>query len=135
MVMPRRKTSWFIGFLSAGLLVFLAGQVHTGSAARAEPGVHIVRSDEHGLVLDVYAPVYAIETQTPAVINYQQLNVPGFAPTTEPGKPQLPQWTALLGVPAEARVEIRVLSDESELLAGKFNLSPSSSPAPLTDDR
>ncbi len=132
--MLRRKASWFIGFLSAGLLVFLAVQVHTGSAARAEPGVHIVRSDEQGLVLDVYAPFYAIEMQTPAAINYQQLTVTGFEATTEPGKPQLPQWTALLGVPAEARVEIHILSDESELLAGKFNLSPSPSPAPLTDD-
>ena len=133
--MPNRKAWWLIGFLAIGWLIFLAGQVHSLSAARAEPGVHIVRSDEHGLVLDVYAPVYAIETQVPAAIDYQQLKVPGFEVTTEPGKPQLPRWTALIGVPTGAQVEVHVLSDESEPLAGKFNLPPAPSPAPLTDDR
>jgi len=53
---------------------------------------------------------------------------------SEPGKPQLPHKTILLGVPAEATVELQIVSDEVVPVPGRYAISPAPQAAPITEE-
>ncbi len=96
--------------------------------------LHIVRSDASGLVLELSTPQY---TLTPIQVDgqsYENLSVAGLDFTDQAGQPQLPVADAVIGVPPDADVTLRVVADDSELLPGKHALVPALSPAPVTDE-
>ncbi len=104
------------------------------SSGAITAAVRIVRSDTSGLVLELSTPQY---TFSPIRVNnqpYESLSVPGLDFTDQAGQPQLPVANAMIGVPPDADITVRIVTDDSELLPGKHALAPAWSPAPVTDE-
>ncbi len=96
--------------------------------------LHVLRSDATGVVLELFTPDYQL---APLVIDgraFEQLKVDGLNATGEAGSPQLPMASALLGVPPDARVTVRVLSDEAQPVVGQHWLTPAPTAVPSLDD-
>lgn len=101
-----------------------------GDSAPSSAGLHLLRSDASGIVLDLSTPAYELALSGP----FHRLTVPGYDVTQQAGQPQVPLVGALLGVPPDAGIELRVLADDAIPLPAHHRLSPAPRPAPLTDD-
>ena len=93
------------------------------------PILEILHSDETGLGLEFTSPDSRIKTLTYSTGTFDLITIPGMDSTSEPGKPQLPMFSALIGVPPNAHIQIEILADESETLPDQYKLSPVPSPA------
>ena len=80
----------------------------------------MIRSDERGLLLELTVPDYTL--------NDGHLGVPGADRLADPGKPDLPKFSALIGIPAEATVSVQVVQDEAQVVAGPHAIAPAPSP-------
>ena len=104
------------------------------SSEAVTAAVRVVRSDASGLLLELSTPQYAL---TPIQVGrqpYESLSVAGLDFTDQAGQPQLPVANAMIGVPPDADITVRVVADDRELLSGKHVLAPTLSPAPVTDE-
>jgi len=112
----------FVGAVLAGSRVAVANvpQVHAPVQTLPEGGLRVIRSDEHGLLLELVVPDYTL--------NDGQISVPGADRLADPGKPELPQFSALIGIPAEGTVAVQVVQDEAQVVAGQFFIAPAPSP-------
>jgi uncharacterized repeat protein (TIGR01451 family) len=90
-------------------------------------GVRVLRSDHAGLLLEIHAPAYQVLDQNVDGNFYQQIVVAGAAALAEVGKPELPKFSALIGVPAEAQIAVRILDDHASPVAGSFRVWPAPS--------
>ncbi len=88
------------------------------------PGVHLLRSDEQGIVLELHTPNYELEEQRQADVVCQRLRVPGYTQSEEAGRPQLPLRVMLLGVPPEAELELEVTPLQTTRVPGYFAVCP-----------
>ena len=104
------------------------------SVAEPLPGLHIVRSDANGVVLELFTPEYQLKPVETEGRAFEQLTVPNLNKSSEAGWPQLPLASALLGVPADARVSVRILSDEVQAVAGLHSLAPAPTPVLSGDE-
>ena len=124
------------------LLCPLSGQAQPESTVPPGAGLHLLHSDANGVVLELTTPAYDLTAETlPAVRPahhdagpFQRLTIPGYDVTQEAGRPQVPVMNTLLGVPPDARIELRILADDAAPLAGRFRLRPAPHPAPLAED-
>jgi len=120
------------------LLCPLSGQAQPESTVPPGAGLHLLHSDANGVVLELTTPAYDLTAETlPAVRPahhdagpFQRLTIPGYDVTQEAGRPQVPVMNTLLGVPPDARIELRILADDAAPLAGRFRLRPAPHPAP-----
>lgn len=87
-------------------------------------GLHVIKSDEHGIVVELRTSSYDIEEARIEGTAYHVVSVPGYAYNDRVGHPQLPLQGALLGIPNGAHVELRVLEAEGDVVAGAYNLQP-----------
>lgn len=101
--------------------------------APTEPGVHIISSDETGIVLELYTPDFQVELLVTEDIACDRLGAADYASNDQAGWPQLPVRGAMLGIPTDADVSLRVLSTEAEILSERYNLCPVASPIVETD--
>ena len=83
-------------------------------------GLRVIRSDEHGLLLELVVPDYTLSAD--------QIIVPGADRLAEPGRPELPKFSALIGIPAEGTVAVQVVQDEAQLVRGQPSIAPAPSP-------
>lgn len=103
------------------------------------PELRIIRSDQTGVVLELTTPTYTVQTHqsqhegTPFDLWNQRLVVPGTETTVEPGKPQVPMVSTLLGVPPDAHITTQVIAADSVVLAEQVSLAPAPRPAPATE--
>ncbi|HZY42979.1 MAG TPA: C25 family peptidase propeptide domain-containing protein, partial [Anaerolineae bacterium] len=107
--------------------------------AVAEPieavsGLRVLRSDASGVLLELATPDYALVPIQADGHAFESLSVVGLNLTAEAGQPQLPMASALLGVPPDATVTVRVMADDGQLLSGRHDLIPAASPVPLMDE-
>ncbi len=112
----------FVGVVLAGSGVVWANvpQVHAFVRTLPEDGLRVVRSDERGLLLELVVPDYTL--------NAGQISVPNADRLAESGKPELPQFSALIGIPAEGAVSVQVVQDEVQVVAGQYSIAPAPSP-------
>lgn len=102
------------------------------AASRAE--FQITRSDTQGVEVLLRTEDFQVTQEPYSGENYQTLSFGGMPHSAEPGAPQLPLQYLLLGAPAGAQVEVRVIQDDPQPIPGFFHILPAPSPAPLTDD-
>src|SRR6187401_2451955 len=82
------------------------------TAQTNEQGVRVIESNNSHLVLEIIAPS---ETLTPRTLNgatFLDLTIPGWDYTGEAGKPRVPMYGTLVAIPQNARVTMKVLTDE-----------------------
>ncbi len=124
----------------ACILSILGGALPSGpvaavdAAASDQPALEILQSDSHGLLVELSASNYTVEQKTVDGLTFDQLDVPGYSLTAEPGVPQLPVKGLMIGVPAGAEVQVNILEDDTVALAGQFNLAAAPWPLPLEDE-
>ncbi|HEX7975646.1 MAG TPA: C25 family cysteine peptidase [Anaerolineales bacterium] len=126
--------------LLLGLVVLLSSAFAGGSRAQSSAvavsaaSVRLLQSDNNGIVLELATPEYTLLADPSAGQGVQRLSLGGADQVSQPGKPQLPLASALLGVPGDAQVELRILVDDAQPLAGPVVLPLAPHPAPLEED-
>jgi hypothetical protein len=100
----------------------------------SDPGLSLVTSSTAGVRLSWRSPGYTVRIdESLEGAATQVIELPGVSQASQPGKPQLPVVTALVGVPAQADVQLVIRSQESQRLSGVYRLAPAASPAPLRE--
>jgi len=90
----------------------------------SDPSVRIVCSDSRAIVLEFSSPKFKVKKKKVKDERFQLVEIEGFGRISEPGKPQLPVKGALIGIPNQGEVEVRVLESECSLYQG-YNIYPS----------
>ena len=117
------------------VVALLLPAIYLNARAAAPPsGLRMARSDAHGLLLSMAAPSYQASPTQPGQDGPLQLSVAGATPSAEPGRPALPTFVALLGVPPGARLALRTLSADTVTVEGPLSLALAAQPAPLSAD-
>jgi len=98
------------------------------------PILSLLSESEGGLLLDLQVPAFSIDPLILDGINYDQLSLEGAAFTSQPGAPQLPVLSYLVGVPEDAVLSLEFASLETTSLPGSYRLPPAPRPAPLEED-
>jgi hypothetical protein len=115
------------------MLAVLLGSSLVSAADRAAPtgapGIRLLQATAVNALLDLHASSYSITSG-----DAQRLVLPGASATAEPGKPQMPIFSALLSVPPDARIELILRRTSSTALPGRYTIAPAPRPAPLGDD-
>ncbi|HSD83921.1 MAG TPA: C25 family peptidase propeptide domain-containing protein, partial [Anaerolineae bacterium] len=106
--------------------------VRAAEAAAPVTGLRIIQSDEDRLILELAAPEYVLQAATTAPAGFQQILVDEASVLAVPGQPELPKFSALIGIPAQGDVSVQVLQDDLQPLPDRYQLLPSASPVPLT---
>ena len=88
----------------------------------------IKESDQHHILLEFSVPTYWIENLSGADKDYQQIHFPGNRWTDDPGKPQLPMVSVLVGIPRGAGLDLQIVQDDDIRLPGNYLLPPAASP-------
>ena len=111
----KRAAAWlqFFAVLGAGTLIPLALPCFA-----SQDGVRILESDGYGVTLEIRIPEFQLEQVRFQGNTYHRIDVPGWASTSEPGMPQLPQTGVLLQVPAAGHVDVRIQESESNWRGG-----------------
>ena len=123
-----------LGLSAMSVIAVSAGPLAVTAPIAVLPGLRVLRSAATGALLELTTPDYALSPIQSEGRAFESLSVVGLNFTAEAGQPQLPMASALLGVPPEAKVTVRVIAADGQLLPGRHDLIPAASPAPLTDD-
>lgn len=120
-----------MGLSAVGLVVAESNESSTKLPADSQTpvGLHLIQSDQTGLVLELQTPAYSVQADRSG---YQQIHSAGLLTLSVAGQPQLPFASALIGVPPDAKVTVKVVEDEAVPLAGQFDLPPA--PSPVASD-
>jgi hypothetical protein len=86
--------------------------------------INVVSSNRDGVTLELTVPGVAVEPLALDGQRYDALTVPGFTTGIEPGHPDLPRKTALLGIPPGAELSVSATVLELETLPGTYRLAP-----------
>ena len=119
--------------LVLAILLPLHPVTSTQPTAQDDPSLRlqVLRSDEHGLLLELVTGAYTIQPFDWNGVGYDALLLDGASFTTQPGSPQLPQVSALIGVPPEAGLRLNILAEDLQPIPGSYRLLPAPAPAPL----
>ncbi|HNB50668.1 MAG TPA: C25 family cysteine peptidase [Anaerolineales bacterium] len=96
--------------------------------------IQTLTSGRHGVVLSVSTPSYSLEPVTLGARLYSNLTFSGSEAWAEPGNPQLPFISGLIGVPPEAEVTLQISADAQTLLPGEYVLPPAPRLVPGEED-
>lgn len=126
-----------VRFVLLGLLLLALGSVLPSSpraySARAVAApLRLESSTAAGIIFTFESPAYEIARETIAGRAVQRIVLPGAQPATTPGTPDLPQWSTLLGVPAQAQLRLRILSDTPVPVPQPLQVPLVPSPAPVS---
>jgi hypothetical protein len=105
-----------------------ASHVHL---SKDEPGVHLLHSDEGGVVLELLTPGFHIRQESVEDESCLRIFVEGYGKTDVPGHPRLPVKGAMVGIPARGEVTLTVLDTEAVALIDPYTLCPV--PSPIVD--
>ncbi len=111
----------------SGLLYLLPvhAEAPTGTPA-------ILKSDETGIVLNWQSPGYSITTQSEEGKLYTLITMPGLELSDKPGQPQLPVYSALIGLPPTGSAKIRISNIEQETVQLEHPILPGLTPVPVS---
>jgi hypothetical protein len=110
---------------------------HPGTAYELQgeqnQGITLLTSDQDRVIFELQTPDYSLETRSIDAGIFQTISVPEYNMTYQPGWPQLPTTSVLLGVPPDSQIQVRILEDEYVVIDGTYSLSPA--PTPGTETR
>ncbi|MDP3786638.1 MAG: C25 family cysteine peptidase [Candidatus Omnitrophota bacterium] len=115
---------------------FLHGTDPTQKEEQAQKGVRIISSDESGITFELVTAEFKATPKKIGRVTYQVLEIPGYEHgyTNEPGKPQMPLKSVLLGIPQGVSCAIMDLDFDVVELPG-YNIYPVRSPRLIEDLR
>jgi hypothetical protein len=87
-----------------------------------DEGLQLIESDAESVIVEMIAPSFQIDESWLDGELYHLVSVPGCGATDDVGKPQLPVWATLLGVPQAAEYSLHVIEVERETLPGRYNV-------------
>jgi hypothetical protein len=119
-----------IGFWlpAAALVLWALASPWVNAQTQPTPGgVRLIRSDAAGVELEVTAPQYQVTRDA-------RLQAAGFDVKQQPGRPDLPFKSVLLGAPPEARVSVQILQDQAATLTGVYRLAVTRHATPAAFD-
>jgi hypothetical protein len=109
--------------------------------AHREPGrsgiawVRLLQTGDDGITLEMSVPEYRLTVVEEEGGQVHRLAIPDGTNSTGPGQPALPLLSALVGVPAGAKLApLEILLDDSSPLPGEYRLQTALQPATATDD-
>ncbi|HMR62971.1 MAG TPA: C25 family peptidase propeptide domain-containing protein, partial [Anaerolineae bacterium] len=114
--------------LSLAALLGAGGQPVTAQAPVVEQPT-VIDTDAGGLTMAWTPSIYEQDVQVEDGTTYTRLRVPGIGLMGQPGAPELPVYSRLIGLPQSGEVTVQVLEVETEI----FNLPhlPLPAPAPV----
>ncbi len=111
------------------------GQADFSAEGRAqEPEIRIISSSPERIVIEMSVPDYQIEQVMIDNHVYDRVVVPGYSQSDEVGKPQVPVLGTLLGIPPMGEFSLEILSVESKMLKGSYELVPAPRPVLAEDE-
>ncbi len=93
-------------------------------AENAPSGPVLIEAGERHIVLEWTAPPYQVSVVEIGGQAFQRLSVPDCPPAGQTGEPEMPVCTAVLGVPPDASLSLRILEAETVSLPGNWMLPP-----------
>ena len=88
------------------------------------PGVQLIGSDDHGLILELHTPEFLTEQLQSGSEQCQVLRISGYGETETPGSPRLPVIGTMVGVPQQSTPILTILDSDLILLPDQYNLCP-----------
>ena len=118
------------------VMTLLLGMLQTTITVQSEvqSGIHLVNSGANYIILEGYSSDYNLQRVERGGGSYTRLQASGADNFGEPGHPELPVYTALIGVPADAKLEVRLVEDISRRIRGSYLLAPAGAPSALEED-
>jgi uncharacterized repeat protein (TIGR01451 family) len=129
-MIPIRRLLLFLSLLLG--LAFVFGPIM--ATAQSESGsqdVQLLKSSTESVVLELVAPELSMSEKATADGSCMALQAGDFVLAGEPGSPQVPVKSLLVGVPPEAEVTARVVEHKEYTVPGEYSLCPV--PTPLVD--
>ncbi|MBC8263975.1 MAG: hypothetical protein H8E47_07610 [Anaerolineales bacterium] len=100
-----------------------------GAAAGASwPDLRLLTSSEQGIVLELRLPAWEVSTQKGNGVLFDEISVPGFSYTSDPGTPRLPVKFVTLGIPPGVEPQVQVLEADGPRIETGYRLAANSSP-------
>jgi hypothetical protein len=91
-----------------------------------------VESGEQGLSLTWSPLAYSLTTVEGAGETYSQLQMPGTVRSGQPGQPELPTYSGLIGLPASGGAQLRIVDIEREVVQLSHPPRPAPVPQPVS---
>jgi hypothetical protein len=110
------------------------GTVLGQSLNEAPASLKLLRSDQQAIVIELSTPFYALQAAKIGSTGVQRITVPGLIQSEQSGMPELPTIGKLLAVPAGVQVSLNFLTDQSQLLSGRYVLPIAPEPARLNEE-
>ena len=101
--------------------------------------MRLVSSDDVSVTIAFTLPDYTLQTDRQHLAGrggmegqtFVQVQVPGMPAAAQPGMPQLPQASVLIGLPPAGRPELRVIEGEEERIPLAHPVYPAPAPVPV----
>ncbi len=113
-----------IAALLMSVVAVQAAQPESSWGRELKPEVRVVAGSADAIVLDIFTPRPTVETVAWEGEVWQRVSIPGLATAAEPGAPELPVQSAMLGIPPKAAWQVQVESTDRILLEGPYRLLP-----------
>ncbi len=98
------------------------------ASSTTEPGVQIIESTAHGIVLELVTPDFQVQEALSESGPCDLLSVAGYGEMDKAGWPRLPAVGAMIGIPQQAEPVLSVLAADFAPLPAAYNLCPVSQP-------
>jgi uncharacterized membrane protein len=93
-------------------------------AVNIPAGIRLLHSDSSGVVMELNVPIYELVNEYHNEESVQKIILEDAGKTAEIGKPELPVYSALIGLPADAQITLQIVSAVSETPSGQYKIIP-----------
>jgi hypothetical protein len=91
----------------------------------------VLESDTTGIIFEVSISNYSIDLKTLSLGTFHKITIPNTTPSNDPGKPQLPVVSSVIGLPPNSTPSLEILYDDAISLPGFFSIMPAPYPTNL----
>lgn len=127
--LSQRSVLTLLNLLLAALL-WVGGQPVTAQSPAADQPT-VIDADAGGLTLVWTPPAYDQDSQAEDGTTYTRLRVPGLGLMGQPGAPELPLYSRLIGLPQSGEATVQILELETDVLSLSHLPLPAPVPVPL----
>lgn len=130
-------TTWLLSLSLLSCLLFVSlhpVEAQDRIANKAAGSIRLVSSSADSVVLEFIAPEHTVTEVVVGEQTFVQVSMPGLAWTDEPGKPQLLQAGAWIGLPATSTPTTHILDVEHSTVHLEHRVYPAPVPVPIGAD-